>query len=330
MKKTEKLGLWLPEDVDPLDVSKLSENFATIANVVGSSVGPSNITCLRFTSSGTFRVPNNAAGNIFSVVCVGGGGNGGNVISGTGGGGGGSGYIEAGAFTLTPGSDVQVVVGDAGGSTSFGEHLTALPGENGEDAISTRGGDGGSGESGGGGGVTLNNNGVSGNGGNGRIYGGGGGAAGYLLSSTNLTIAGSGGNGGTFGGGGGAGKGRISSGAAGHGGTHGGNGGEIDKGGNSAPPLKNATGVIPLLSAETIMDAAGGAGGIVKPSSSTDQKTGSGGAGGGGYNGAGGNSIKNCGAVLVGAVMLDLADPPVVTEVVLVGAVTMVKAATVL
>ena len=37
MKKSEKLGLWLPEGSDPLEVSKLSENFETL-DPLGSGV----------------------------------------------------------------------------------------------------------------------------------------------------------------------------------------------------------------------------------------------------------------------------------------------------
>ncbi|MDE6591009.1 MAG: hypothetical protein K2K53_11845, partial [Oscillospiraceae bacterium] len=43
----------------------------------GSSLGEAR--CLIFDTSGTFHVPENAAGNLFAVICQGGGGDGGDT-----------------------------------------------------------------------------------------------------------------------------------------------------------------------------------------------------------------------------------------------------------
>lgn len=169
------------------------------------------------TTSGSWVVPETGQ---YALTCVGGGGNGGASglsvkgqiyggsnnwywgCGGGGGGGGGAGQTVTKTVSLTKGTSIQVVVGGAGGSTSFGSHATAIGG-----------GHGGAGGAGGGGvaingGVTstfmYNTSGGSGgaagtsygssssNGGNGAsvsgnfasAYGGGGGAGGISHEGT--------------------------------------------------------------------------------------------------------------------------------------------------
>lgn len=108
-----------------------------------------------FTSSGTWTVP--AGTTNAMVVCFGGGGGGGNatVSSTVGGGGGGGGMALKFVSGLTPGQQVAITVGAAGGSgasggtSSFGAYCTATGGAAGGSNInqSTYGG-GGAGGSG--------------------------------------------------------------------------------------------------------------------------------------------------------------------------------------
>lgn len=155
------------------------------------------------------------------VICIGGGGGGGNSSNtNCGGGGGGGGYVTIKTVSL-PLSSYSVTVGAGGGvssnggSTSFGNLVSASGGGGGKSGSASRGGDGGDGCGGGGGGGTyVGVAGTGGNGGNGQFGGGGGGGGG--------TKGGDGGNG-QFGGGGGSGYG-SSAGApgSGHNGANGG------------------------------------------------------------------------------------------------------------
>ena len=132
-----------------------------------------------FYTSGTFTVPSDALGNVFTVICVGGGGAGG--YGGTGGSigqgaGGGAGGLEIETIQLTPGETVSVIIGAGGlpgtssqpggdgGNTAFGSYVSASGGEGGGYSA---GGTGGSSPGMGGGGGYR--------GGTGGTYGGGGG-----------------------------------------------------------------------------------------------------------------------------------------------------------
>ena len=161
------------------------------------------------TGSTEWTVPNNIKGNI-SVLIFGGGGGGGNWS------GGGGGWMNNGEFNIPGGTKIQITIGNggttntysgkAGGTTAFGNYLSAAGGEG---AQSQQGGNGGSGggsynskggrgyQFGGGGGYAD----YHGTGGDGGTWGGGGGTKGHYYDSTGTANAG---NGGTYGGGGGA------------------------------------------------------------------------------------------------------------------------------
>ena len=139
MKKSEKLNLWLPEGTDPLDVTKLSENFETLD---GASGGEDKRRMVAIKVSTEFVVPSNARGNKFMVLVQGGGGNGGAYDSTLGGGGGGGGHTAIAELTLTPNASIVCTVGSSGGTSSFGNYLVAAGGEAG---TSSAGGSGGSG-----------------------------------------------------------------------------------------------------------------------------------------------------------------------------------------
>lgn len=164
-----------------------------------------------FTSSGTFTVPSGVT-RLF-VEVVGGGGNGGAATfdyGDTGAGAGGGGYAAELLTGLTPGSNVSVSVGAAGGTSSFGAYLSASGGSNGAPS-----GDGG----GGAGGV--------GSGGHINVRGGAGTAGNAITSSTDDTdILESGTGGASVYGGGGAGRHKGDGGGTGRsGGQYGGGGG---------------------------------------------------------------------------------------------------------
>ena len=176
------------------------------------NVGAKNLHYVEYLKSANWVAPENITGNAI-VICVGGGG-GGECQYGSGGG---SGYIEIESIELSPGETYRIVIGAGGaggepsyiagagqnshtvpatpggdgGTTSFGDILSAGGGKGGN--WSSGASRGGNGEAGGGAGGTASA--VAGrNGGNGRIYGGGGGAG---------FGGGKGGNGGTYGAGGG-------------------------------------------------------------------------------------------------------------------------------
>ena len=168
------------------------------------------------TNNYSFKVPN-AKGQQFAVRIFGGGGGGGSSS-----GGGGGGNMNYAVLTLNEGDIIPIIIGDAGingsksdsmsngGTTSFGEYLSATGGEHG------KGGQGGNGGAGGGGGLNAYGGSFfrSTNGGHGT-YGGGGGASVEFQGkwvipdntpndfSKNGKYNCVGGNGGTYGGGGG-------------------------------------------------------------------------------------------------------------------------------
>ena len=158
----------------------------------------------KITTSQTWTAPK-STGQLFKVFAVGGGGAGAgssNDSNNNIGGGGGGGYVEIADLTISEGTEIAVVCG-AGGSTSasnadggnggttkFGDLLTAAGGKGGK--LNSNGGYGGAGGAGGGGGCTTTNSKNYGSGGTGGTYGGGGGA--HQISSGSC-----GGNGGTYG-----------------------------------------------------------------------------------------------------------------------------------
>lgn len=122
-----------------------------------------------------------------------GGGGAGQASNGSGGG---SGHMAYGVVSVTPTEIIPITIGlgapsGAGGTTSFGAHLSATGGAA---PTSLRGGSGGSGGGG------ANSGGTNGQGGGHGSYGGGGGAG---NSGTADHDGNKGGNGGTYGGGGG-------------------------------------------------------------------------------------------------------------------------------
>lgn len=186
----------------------LEENDRTVNNALMAiwQNGVKNLHYVEYLTSTNWTAPENIAGKAI-VICVGGGGGGGGINGNYSGGGGGSGYIEIGSFDIAPGQTYRIVIGaggaggaggsftaaragENGGSTSFGDLLTANGGEGGKIGTTSLGGNG---EAGGGAGGTSSAS-AGRNGGNGRTYGGGGGAG---LGN------GRGGNGGTYGAGGG-------------------------------------------------------------------------------------------------------------------------------
>ena len=205
-------------------------------------------------STQNWVVPHSVAGATLKVtVRIFGGGGGGKSAGGNGG------DMAVGTFTLQQGDSIPVTIGtggrgsssgtaSAGGTSSFGELLSALGGQpNAGNSNVNTGGTGGGGQN---------------NGGHGT-YGGGGGAGGSYSSNT-------GGNGGEYGGGGGA-PGNNS----GTGGTYGGNGGK-------AGSISTATGENGTNTTGMGLDFEGeGLGGQAVNSNTS-------GCGGGGYGGNGG------------------------------------------
>ena len=174
----------------------------------------------------TWTVPEDLVGGILFAMVVGGGGSGGGGYSSYNayGGGGGSGHIAWGTLSVTPGQQIQAIIGAGGtitsntgngsngGQSSFGS-LVANGGSCGERMSKSGSVYRGSGGDGGAGGGASGSSGAK-NGGNGS-FGGGGGSGRYDKYANN------GGNGGTFGGGGG----NVGSlGGPGTGGSYGGNG----------------------------------------------------------------------------------------------------------
>ena len=141
----------------------------TLRNVGGLSRrkldGKRKPVILTFTASATWKVP--AGIKIVDVFLVGGGGNGGagcyggTYMTGGGGGGGGGNVVHVPNFSVTPGANVTVVIGAAGGVSSFGA-LTAKQGANGIDATTSIMGAGGDGNSGGGAGTYYSSQGNGG------------------------------------------------------------------------------------------------------------------------------------------------------------------------
>ena len=161
-------------------------------------------------------VPNSLRGNI-SVRIFGAGGAG--YSTGCGGGG----WMNNAEISVNKGESIPITIGRggsgtrAGGTSSFGEYLSANGGSSGNARTGGSGGSGGGSSNGNGGtGYQFGGGGsFDGDGGDGGIWGGGGGAAAWSDDSA------SGGNGGMYGGGAGS----AGSYAPGHGGWYGGGGG---------------------------------------------------------------------------------------------------------
>lgn len=233
-----------------------------------------NITVEKIAESATWVAPKSVLNKFFVFIC--GGGGGGSASSQ--GGGGGSGHIVFGEAFLEEGTEVDIVIGaggtanytaNPGGTSSFGDYLTAEGGEGADD------GNGGAGGAGGGG--------SNGKGGDGSFGGGGGGRAS------------GGGNGGTYGGGGGT---VSDTGVPGTGGLYGGDGGSKltasqkgTCGGFMLPALLVALheGITPYNSGGIEQNGAGG-GGFGGSGGTGGGTSGQSGGGGGGYGCNGGNS----------------------------------------
>lgn len=203
-----------------------------VESILKTTSSLSDVNGAVFSNGGTynFTVPTCASYICIEVWGAGGGGS----TSATGGGGGGGAYGQS-CFSVLPGTQLTVVVGNAGDFNSSGGS-TSVSGS-GISTISVAGGSGGSGTSGGAGGSSITNATVAipgGNGassayvGNSEYFGGNGGAAGggpinsggnggiggYYKSGTTILATAAG-----FPGGGGGGKGEV--GAAASKGAHG-------------------------------------------------------------------------------------------------------------
>lgn len=183
-----------------------------VANMVLNSIGANLITTIIDTNT-IWTVPTGIVGDIISVRIFGGGGGPGleyrygssdwQVIVG----GGGSGEMNNGDILVKAGQLINITIGDggtqgqSGGTTSFGNYLSAPGGESGKP--NGDGGNGGAGGFGGNGGIGYQFGGGGGwiKGGDAKIWGGGGGAVGHTSFNANKVY---GGNGGIYGGGGGS------------------------------------------------------------------------------------------------------------------------------
>ena len=269
--------------------------------------------CEIFTTNTEWKVPDSISGlNVF-VRLFGGGGGGFPWMSGIEyGAGGGGGNMNFGEITVVKNQIIPITIGEGGstdnngGTTSFGEYLSATGGEHG---YSENGGNGGTG---GGAGSYCHNNRMYSSGAYGGIgyYGGGGGGGAISNRISGLVSGGShslrchGGNGGMYGGGGGAG-GRINTdyqeyvnGFGGIGGSFGGNGGNsaMKTYGNNGEVGTNTIGNNNVyqdpLNRNSYINGNGLAGFRGNYYSNSDYGSGSG--GGGGYGGCGGNG-GDCG-----------------------------------
>lgn len=130
MEYTKNLHLNLPSDTDPLEISKLSENFEKL-DPVANAAFINSVRHQIFKSSGTFVVPAKAISNKFTVVCQGGGrsGQSGDPSTRKGGQGGQAGAAAVGTIILTPGDTIRVTVGSQGGDSEFGAYLMAEGGK---------------------------------------------------------------------------------------------------------------------------------------------------------------------------------------------------------
>lgn len=172
-----------------------------------------------------WTVPNHK-GNISVRIFGGGGGSNGYMYFG-----GGSGWMNNGEFNnLTPGTSVKITIGGSissntyasGGSSSFGNYLSANGGSGGWNWGGGIGGSGGAGSNRRSGGTGFQFGGGGGApGGRGGIWGGGGGGYGDY----SMTGSFDGGSGGQYGGGGGGGSNSSNGGNGGDGGEYGGGGG---------------------------------------------------------------------------------------------------------
>lgn len=132
MEKSQNLALWLPEDTDPLEVSKLTENFEVLDSAASGGI---KVKCIAIKSSTTWTVPSTALNNKFQVLCQGGGEKGGDgvhILPITGGAGGKSGKTTVADLELSPGAAIQVTIGSGNsGLTSFGSYFSAQGGAGG-------------------------------------------------------------------------------------------------------------------------------------------------------------------------------------------------------
>lgn len=162
----------LSKSIENLDVleEKVNDTVAELASVKG---GLTKKEIQRFTSSGSFTVPDGVAE--IDVYLVGGGGGGGKSGNYSAGGGGGGGYCKLATFAVVQGTTYAVTIGAggaesyAGGRSSFGDLLTADGGQS--PGSSSQGAVGGSG----GGGADSGSE--ASRGGNGGVAGGSGEAA---------------------------------------------------------------------------------------------------------------------------------------------------------
>lgn len=239
---------------------------------------------LVITESRNWVAPTNLASNKVRVLAFGGGGGAGGQNSGGSsgvvyGGGGGGGHMADERVTVVPGQSYTVTIGAAGekgasvstnstagtgtkgGTTRFGNLVSAAGGNGGTGATRNKGGNGGDGGTGGGGGsgTRVDAYVYGGNGGNGSYGGGGGGGYGGGGGAV-YRDGGSGGDGGTYGGGGGGGGTRSTdyaeAGSGGNGGTYGADGGAgaeedsdlSEDGGNTSPVPFSDTELLAVLS----------------------------------------------------------------------------------
>lgn len=290
--------------------------------LVGSGGGEDRLITELITHSSTWAMPAGVKDNLINVRVFGGGGAGYYLSTDGRGGGGGGGHMNAGAYTITPGTNVTVTIGaggpvgnippSAGGVTSFGAYVSASGGAGGGNlgASIATGGAGGAG----GGGASWDA-GIQTTGGAGS-YGGGGGAG-----LTGITNGSAGGQGGTYGGGGGGGGYSSADGAGGT--TTGvgcGAGGKAWSARNGGAGTNTTAMGLEFVGTGAAGTAAalggaggGGYGGIGGNSGTTgsrgaggggggygakggDATSGQGGGGGGGYGGAGGNAGASGGA----------------------------------
>lgn len=250
-----------------------------VSYISGSWLGGAGSDYQEFSTAGSFSWTKPAKGTRVLIECIGGGGSGGRGGSGDGGGGGGGGSFVSRTMPLSAVSSTETVTvgaggaaqtsdnadGQAGGTSSFGSHVSAPGGGGGAGNVSAAGGGGGGGGQGGAGSSSAGGGAAATAGGAGGVdlAGGTGGTAGTVGIGT------SGGNGGSSGNG--------SSGGGGGGGSDGGGSGLGGDGGSS------------------IFGGGGGGGGVPTSDAGNGGRSGYGGGGGGGGDGGGAIGAKSLG-----------------------------------